>query len=217
MILATILLVLLSYLLYQFGLRRTQAKPDVRFYLPAFVVFGALLLLTSIFALNDLLTALAPRSLEPIHTTAALREAFNVAEIGNEQVLLEGAIGEVPDGTIVSTSAQMVFPMQLDDDVITIMTDEDTLAIQWPQDDSPDNPRVLATGQAITVLGLPTDATTVTADAIYAGDVQAYWNFIPRFAVLPSITLILSLIAGLVVMAIPFVRYRQLPPAAEAD
>jgi len=213
MILATLLLIILSYLLYQFGLRRTEVKPDVRLYIPGFIVFGALLLLTSIFALNDVLTAIAPQNLDPIRTVADLQDTIETAEITSEQVLLVGTVGELPDGTLVTTATEMIFPMQLEDDTVDISTADDTLAIQWPQGDDPDGPRVLEPGQAIVVLATPQQQDLISAEAIYPGTVEDYWAFLPRFVVLPGLTSILSLVAGLMVMAVPFVRYQRLPAA----
>lgn len=212
MILATIFLMLLGYGTYQFGLRHTQTRADVNKYFPAFIVFGFLLQLTALFALNDLIITLQPRGMTPIANLAELAE---IPE--DERVLLVGQIGALPEGAVVSTVADLAFPLQVSGEEFIVLTDEDTFAIQWPRNPgNADGPRILEGGAAIVVLGepAPAPADAVTALQIFAGGLDAYRDSLLRFAIVPGLTLLISVITGLLVFAAPFIRRFRLPPAA---
>jgi hypothetical protein len=217
MILATIFLLLLAYPVYQFGLRGVTEPQAIRKYVPAFVVFGVLLLLTAAFAFNERLEALAPGDLPPLRTTEALRAQ---ATDPQTDVLVLGAVGELQNGVTISTRPQTRFPLVLEGGSVSVLLGENVLALSWPRQG---DRRVLEAGQPLVVVGSLQAADDVEADidtaldrrylvaeTVYAGDITGYLDLLPRFALIPTMTALLSVILGMLLPLVPLLKWHNL-------
>jgi hypothetical protein len=172
---------------------------------PAFLVFGLLLLLVSLVSLSDTFSALAPADHPAIHTQAEFETILENAEA--EKALLVGVVGAYEEG---GDSIGVAF----DDGGLTVGIDEDT-AVRVPDDIG-----VLAEGGEVVVKVDLRDAvneeTTFVAQEIYAGTRDDYIAFVERAALIPLITAGLSFLGGILTLIVPVVYYFRLPSAAKA-
>ena len=221
MILATIFLLLLAYLLYTFGLRRATTQAEALRFAPVFLVFGLLLFLTAVFALEERFTALKPLTLRPV-TSLELLDEVATEKLGSydPDMLLVGEVSQLPAGVTIAPIPQTAFNIRLQENgMVYILLGEEIQALSWPMA----NGRYrLSEGQPVTVLGtLQTsvdlsgldagrDEQYFIAQVIYAGTLAEFRSFMPRFAIIPTMTLILSFVSGLIVIAAPFAYLRVL-------
>jgi hypothetical protein len=204
-IVATVFLIILGYSAYQFYLQRAIVRSDVLKLVPAFLVFGLLLLLVSLVSLSDTFSALAPADHPAIHTQAEFETILENAEA--EKALLVGVVGAYEDG---GDSIAVAF----DDGGLTVGIDEDT-AVRVPDDIG-----VLAEGGEVVVKvdlrDVANEETTFVAQEIYAGTRDDYIAFVERAALIPLITAGLSFLGGILTLIVPVVYYFRLPSAAKA-
>jgi len=217
MILATIFLLLLAYPTYQFGLRGVTDPQAIQKYIPAFMVFGLLLLLTAAFAFNERLEALAPGSLPPLRTLDAVQTLTPDPET---DVLVLGVVGELQNGGTISTQPQTRFPLVLEGGSVGVLLGENMLALSWPrQGDRP----VLESGQPLVVVGnlqaadgieaetnTELDRDYIVAETVYAGDITGYRDLLPRFALIPTMTALLSVVLGVLLPLVPLFKWHNL-------
>lgn len=179
MIVASLFLTLVTYFTYRFLLAPVKTKAAVKKFIPAFTVFGLLFVLVAIFSLSEWITGLSPRNLKPLQDTTALAQIPPPAP--NERpkrILLVGRV--------VSDTA-----FQLIDGIVPITHHKDFVFINA-------NP----SSQQAVLYGSLTEQG-VSAKVIYVGELQAYFRFLDRFAIIPILTIIFSLIGALVAWLIP--------------
>lgn len=186
MIVASLFLMLVTYFTYRFLLSPIKTKSEVKKFIPAFVVFGLLFVLVAIFSLSEWLTRLSPRNLTPIATIAELSQITPPAPTERpKRILLIGDMAS--DNTF-----------QLADGLIETIPDEDFVQIN-----------AYPSAQTAVLYGSLTHQGVVT-DVIYRGDLKAYFTFLDRFAIIPILTIIISLIGALVTWMIPLRKWRTL-------
>lgn len=205
MIVATVFLIILGYSVYQFYLQRAIVRSDVLKLVPAFLVFGLLLLLVSLVSLSDTFSALAPADHPAIHTQAEFEAILDSDDA--EKALLIGVVGAYEDG---GDSIAVAF----EDGGLTIAIDDDT-AVRVPDDSG-----VLAEGGEVVVKvdlrDAVNDEAAFIAQEIYAGTRDDYIAFVERAALIPLITAGLSFLSGILTLIVPVVYYFRLPSAANA-
>lgn len=186
MIVASLFLMLVTYFTYRFLLSPLKTKAEVKKFIPAFVVFGLLFVLVAIFSLSEWITGLSPRNLTPITSFAELSQVTPSAP--NERpkrILLVGNVG-----------SENTF--QLADGIIETIPHDDFVRINA-------NP----SAQTAVLYGSLT-LNGVVADVIYMGGLEAYFSFLDRFAIIPILTIIISLLGALVTWMIPIRKWRTL-------
>mgnify|MGYP001343476718 CR=1 FL=1 len=186
MIVASLFLILVTYFTYRFLLSPIKTKSEVKKFIPAFVVFGLLFVLVAIFSLSEWLTRLSPRNLTPITSIAELSQVTPSAP--NERpkrILLVGDVG--------SENA-----FQLVDGLIETIPHEDFVLIN-----------AYPSAQTAVLYGTLTHQGVVT-DVIYVGRLEAYFAFLDRFAIIPILTIVISLMGALVTWMIPIRKWRAL-------
>ena len=186
MIVASLFLMLVTYFTYRFLLSPIKTKADAKKFIPAFVVFGLLFVLVAIFSLSEWLTRLSPRNLTPITSIAELSQMTPSAP--NERpkrILLLGDVGS--DTTF-----------ELTDGLIEMIPHNDFVLINA-------NP----SAQTAVLYGTLTHNGVVT-NVIYVGRLEAYFTFLDRFAIIPILTIVISLIGALVTWMIPIRKWRTI-------
>ena len=201
MIAATILLFILTWGVVVFGLRGATTREQVNRTLPALIVFGLLALMTAFFALGDYLDAILPNRLEPIRTEAELAEQQPFEE--REQSLI---IGE----TIGLVEYHVSDPMtiRLSDETTVDIGGTAYIASQWDIKDDESN--YLDQGSPVVVLAVAENETDVVARFIYQGTYDDYIDFIPRFTLMPLLTVALSLLLAAACFGLPMLARRRL-------
>ncbi|PJF21273.1 MAG: hypothetical protein CUN56_11920 [Phototrophicales bacterium] len=190
MIVVTILLGLLAYTLWRFGLKQAVTRRQVIRLVPAFVTFGVLLLLTAAFALSEYFDAREPRFLTPQTTTPQLTD---------ERVVLIGTAHQ-------NTRAKDQLTVQLDDAPMTFLN-TDYLDGNWRQR-SVDHYYLNAGDPVVVVAELRNEKWFVTF--VYRGDYEGFLKFYERFAFVPLSTTIISVIMAILVIFISVPYYRKL-------
>lgn len=184
MIVASLFLILVTYFTYRFLLSPLKTKAEVKKFIPAFVVFGLLFVLVAIFSLSEWITGLSPRNLTPMTAIAELSQIIPPApDERSKRILLVGDVG-----------AENTF--QLADGIIETIPHDDFVQINA-------NPSAQT---AVLYGSLGTDG--VVAKVIYVGSLDAYFTFLDRFAIIPILTIIISLIGALVTWMIPIRKWR---------
>lgn len=207
MIAATLFLGFLTLLVYALGLRGAKTPQEVARTRPALITFGLLAFLTAFFALGDLLDALVPNRLDPIETLADLEA---VGPLGDRELVL--LVGESESFTQyrVSDSFGMAFP-----DGTLVVEGSGYIAAKWDRDE---DDTTLPAGREVVVLARGVgDGVRVEGRYIYAGTYEAYIDFIPRFLVIPALTITLSLLLGIFCFAMPAVIMRRVKADSPAD
>ncbi len=186
MIVASLFLMLVTYFTYRFLFTPIKTKAEVKKFIPAFVVFGLLFILVAIFSLSEWITGLSPRNLTPITTISELSQITPPApDERPKRILLVGDVGSENR-------------FELADGIIETRPHNDFVLINA-------NPSAQT---AILYGSLTTDG--VVAKVIYVGGLDAYFTFLDRFAIIPILTIITSLIGALVTWAIPIRKWRTI-------
>jgi hypothetical protein len=221
MILATIFLLLLAYLLYTFGLRRATLRAEALRFAPAFLVFGLLLFLTAVFAMEERITALKPLTLRPVMSLELLDEvATEKLASDDPEMLLVGEVSQLPAGVTIAPIPQTAFNIRLQENgMVYILLGEAMQALGWP---AINGRNTLSEGQPVIVLGTLQMSVDINglddgraeqyfiAEVIYAGTLAEFQRFMPRFAIIPTMTLVVSVLSAFVVIATPFLYLRTL-------
>lgn len=184
MILADLFLLLVVYITYHFFLPSAQTKTAIWRFIPAFVVFGLLFILVAIFSLSEWLTALSPRNLSPISTVAELAQIPSPAPDDRPiRILL---VGEPP-----TVAPPNISQFVMKDGVVDIVLDKNFVLVGADE-----------SSQTAVLLGAITHSGVV-ARVIYKGDVAGYFVFLDRFAIIPILTIIMSVLGALITWSIP--------------
>lgn len=201
MIVATIFLAILASGVVVLGLRNASSREQVSRTVPALVTFGLLALLTAFFALGDVFDALLPGDLDPLESVAALEAEAPFDE--GEAVLF---VGE--SATFTEYRATDVFDMTLDDGDFAL-TGDAYIASGWSQEDER---TTLDAGEPVVVLARYTGSgLTFESRLIYVGTHESFLDFVPRFLVIPVITMVSSIVLALICFALPVIYYRRFP------
>lgn len=186
MLLAFFFLIFVVYITYRFFLTKATTSPAIKRLIPAFIVFGLLFMLVAIFSLSEWMVALSPRNLSTIYTRAELEQLSQPLDDEKIRILVVGAS---PSDTQPDTIAQF----GLVDDIIPIKLHKNFALIR----PAPSTTAVL--------YGYLTQ-NGVEAVVIYVGSQKSYFDFLDRFAIIPILTLVLSVWGGIITWIIPL-RY----------
>lgn len=197
MLLALFFLMLVVYATYRFFLTRATTPEAVKRLLPAFIVFGLLFVLVTIFSVSEWMVALSPRNLSPITTISELEHiAPSTDDEKSIRVLIIGQpIMDVTDNTVNQ--------FLLTDGNINITQGKHFVMIAPAPSDS-----------AI-LLGY-VNPNEVEASVIYMGSQEAYFAFLDRFAIIPILTTVLSVIGAFITWITPLIYIRKLRDAPHA-
>jgi len=201
MIAATILLFILTWGVVVFGLRGATTREQVNRTLPALIVFGLLALLTAFFALGDYLDAILPNRLEPIRTAADLAEQ-QPFEIREQSLIIGETVG------LIEYRVSDPMTVRLSDDTTVDISGTAYIASQWDVND--DEAEYLDAGSPLVVLTVAKNETDVVARLVYQGTYDGYIDYIPRFTIMPIITIALSLLLALACFGLPVLARRRL-------
>ena len=190
MIVATVLLTILSYGLYHFGLRKAESRQQVNRLLPAFLVFGLLLLLTGLFALSDRISTLAPVDLPPIRSLESWRDH----QPEGDKALFVGRAGNTG---VDSPTYQII----LADGILELANDH-TFIIAPIDHPAPG-------GEIVVVALIDREIGDLEMDILYAGTRGDFIAYLWTAAIIPTATLVVSFALGVIVLALPFVYRRR--------
>jgi hypothetical protein len=189
MIAATLLLGLLSYTLWRFGLKRATSREQVKRLAPAFVTFGLLLILTGLFSLNEWFFAREPRLLTP-QTTLPTEIAERMVLMGN----ISGNTRYSQEITIALEDGELAF------------TNTDYLGTNWRKTN---NSEYLNSGDPIVIVtGIKHDV--VHLEFVYRGEYEDFLSFYQRFMLIPLTTMIISFMMAILVIFVSVPYYRRL-------
>jgi len=186
MLLAFFFLIFVVYITYRFFLTKATSSQAIKRLMPAFIVFGLLFMLVAIFSLSEWMVALSPRNLSTIYTRAELEQISKSLDDEKIRILLVGAS---PSDTQPNTIAQFglvdgIIPIKLHKNFVIIRPAPFTTAVLYGY--------------------LTQDG--VEAAVIYVGSQKSYFAFLDRFAIIPIVTVILSVLGGIITWIIPL-RY----------
>ncbi|MCU0479688.1 MAG: hypothetical protein MUE54_00590 [Anaerolineae bacterium] len=191
MLLAFFFLVIVVYATYRFFLTPSTTPQAVKRLIPAFIVFGLLFVLVAMFSLSEWMVALSPRNLSAITTRAELEGIAPSTD--NEKSVRVLLIGVLPPDTLTDD----IEAFSLADGTINIMQSKHFVMI------------APAPAPSAVLLGYVTP-DGVEASVIYVGSQEAYFAFLDRFAIIPILTTVLSIIGALITWIAPLLYARKL-------
>ncbi len=191
MLLAFFFLIFVVYITYRFFLTSTSTPKAVNRLLPAFIVFGLLFMLVALFSLSEWKTALSPRNLSPISTLTELQTIETPTK--DEKSIRVLLLGNAPEDITTSTIERFT----LTDGAVEITRAKNFVFITPTSSNS-----AVLLGR-ITQDGLE-------AEVVFVGNIDQYFSFLDRYAIIPILTVILSVIGGFITWIIPLQYLWQL-------
>ncbi|TVR21612.1 MAG: hypothetical protein EA396_07760 [Anaerolineaceae bacterium] len=202
MIVVTVILGIFAGGIIVFGLRGAQTRTAVNRTLPALITFAVLGFMTAFYAFGQYLNALLPVELEPI-TTSAEYEARQPLPVG-EMALF---VGEMAGFTPVRTAA--TFGLVLDDGATLTITGTTYNDLLW--DVTENESRFLPEGAGVVVQARALENDRLLAYTVFQGTHDEFRDYMPRYATMPLVTAISSLILAVICVVLPFYKRRKLP------
>lgn len=200
MIAAILTLAPLVLLFLYYGIRGAQSRQDIKRTLPALLTLVMMAIVTAFFAFGSYLDTLLPARLEPIETQAEYEEATPLDAgfaiiIGDAYTFTP--VRTMPIFDVVVPDGILSFPAGVYNDV------------NWDLD--PNDSHYLDEGSPVVVQLRVRDDHTVYAQTIFQGTHQEYLDYLPSLGLQPLIALISAVVLGVITLAIPYWKYRQLP------
>jgi hypothetical protein len=200
MIAAIITLAPLVLVFLYFGVRGATSRQDIKRTLPALLTLLMMAIVTVFFAFGSYLDTLLPARLEPIETEAEYLERSPL-DAGFAVVVGEAytftPVRTMPMFDIVVPDGILSFPAGVYNDV------------NWDLD--PNESHYLDEGSPVVVQLRVRDDRSVYIQTIFQGTYQGYLDYLPSLGLQPLIALISAIVLGILTVAIPYWKYRQLP------
>ncbi len=200
MIAAILTLAPLVLVYLYFGVRGAKSRQAIKRTLPALLTLVMMAIVTTFFAFGGYLDTRLPARLEPIETQAEF-EATSPLEPGFALI-----IGEAYTFTPVRTMP--MFDIVVPDGILSFPTGiyHD---IHWDLDEN--DSHYLDAGSPVVVQLRVRDDHTTYVQTIFQGTHQEYLDYLPTLGMQPLIAFISAIVLGVIVVAVPYWKYRQLP------